>query len=185
MKIKSQILLDELIVLTQQNSSLVQKWKELPETLLNARNTEQSWSLLECIEHLNLYGNYYLPEIEHAIKSHRNTPDVVFKSGVLGNYFANSMKPKTRLNKMKTFKDKDPIGSQLNISTLDHFLQQQLTLLSLLEEARMNNLNTTKTGISISKWIRLKLGDTFRFVIYHNERHILQAANVLITIENL
>ncbi|RXM56703.1 hypothetical protein BOQ60_25350, partial [Chryseobacterium sp. CH1] len=30
------------------------------------------------------------------------------------------------------------------------------------------DLEKTKTSISISKLIKLKLGDTFRFVIYHN-----------------
>lgn len=40
------------------------------------------------------------------------------------------------------------------------------------------DLNKTKTAISISKWFKLKLGDTFKVVIYHNERHIAQARKV-------
>ena len=44
----------------------------------------------------------------------------------------------------------------------------------------------TKTAISISKLMKLRLGDTFRFVTAHNERHLLQAENVLkdINIDN-
>ena len=41
------------------------------------------------------------------------------------------------------------------------------------------DLNKIKTAISISKWIKLKLGDTFRVVVYHNERHIKQANKIL------
>ena len=37
------------------------------------------------------------------------------------------------------------------------------------------NISKTRTAISISKIIRLKLGDTFRFNVAHNERHLLQA----------
>ena len=50
----------------------------------------------------------------------------------------------------------------------------------LVNHASKNvNLDKIKTAISISKLIRLKLGDTFRVLIYHNERHIKQAEKVL------
>lgn len=45
--------------------------------------------------------------------------------------------------------------------------------------AQQVSLNKTKTGISISTWIKLKLGDTFKVVIYHNKRHIVQALKAL------
>ena len=44
-----------------------------------------------------------------------------------------------------------------------------------LNNSRNINLNKVKTNITISKLIKLKLGDTFRFLTYHNERHIIQA----------
>lgn len=44
--------------------------------------------------------------------------------------------------------------------------------------ARNKDLGKIKTSISISKWIKLKLGDTFRVIIYHNERHIVQANKI-------
>jgi hypothetical protein len=34
-------------------------------------------------------------------------------------------------------------------------------------------------NISISKIIRLRLGDALLFVVYHNERHVQQAKNLL------
>ena len=107
-----------------------------------------------------------------------NQPKENFKSGFLGNYFAKSMLPKEKLNKMKTFKDKNPIGSKLDKSTIDNFILQQEQILNLLEKAREVDLNKTKTAISISKWIKLKMGDTFRVVIYHNERHLVQANKI-------
>jgi uncharacterized protein (DUF2249 family) len=48
-------------------------------------------------------------------------------------------------------------------------------MLELLEIARSKNLNRIRTSISISKLIKLKLGDTLRVVIYHNGRHLQQA----------
>ena len=41
------------------------------------------------------------------------------------------------------------------------------------------NIRKVKIPISISKIIRLRLGDALLFVVYHNERHVQQALNVL------
>ncbi len=81
---------------------------------------------------------------------------------------------------MKTLKAMNPIHSQLNKEVVEEFIRQQKQLLELLEKAGNVDLQKIKTGISISKLIRLKLGDTFRFVIYHNERHVVQAQKIFI-----
>jgi hypothetical protein len=73
---------------------------------------------------------------------------------------------------MKTFKDKDPIHTQLNINELDKFTNQQKQLLVLLEKSRQYNLNKIKISISISKLLKLRLGDTFQFYINHQLRHL-------------
>lgn len=179
MKIKSAVLLAELIERTQENLKQAEKFKQLPLEKLNWKNDPNTWSILECLEHLNLYGDFYLPEIEGRIRSSHTTAALLFKSGMLGNYFAESMLPKEKLNKMKTFKDKNPVGSKLDISHIDRFMEQQRKTLDLLDQAHSINLNKTKTAISISTWIKLKLGDTFRVLIYHNDRHIVQANKVL------
>lgn len=150
-----------------------------PLEALNHRTGPKRWSALECLEHLNRYGHFYLPEIETQIDRSHTQPEAEFKSGWLGNYFAESMRPKRQLNAMKTFRKMDPIHSQLDKAVVATFIQQQQKLLQLLEKASHISLTKTKTGISISRFIRLRLGDTFRFVIYHNERHLLQAQRAL------
>lgn len=178
MKIRTEELLKDLIKRTQKHLAAAQEFKKLTTKELNQKDQPQSWSILECIEHLNLYGDYYLAEIEKQIKNTRyQVPQNDFKSSWLGNYFATAMLPKKKVNKMKTFKDKNPLGSQLDSTVLDKFINQQKKTLVLLEAAKKIDLIRTKTGISISKWIKLRLGDTFRVVIYHNYRHIVQAQN--------
>ncbi|WP_223447005.1 hypothetical protein [Polaribacter litorisediminis] len=80
---------------------------------------------------------------------------------------------------MKTFKSMNPLNSKLNIQTLEKFMNQQHQIIELLDVSKNVNLDKTKTAISISKWIKLKLGDTFRVVIYHNERPIKQAEKTI------
>ncbi len=162
------------------NSAEVKRLKGLDFELLNHKASVSSWSALECIEHLNFYGVFYLPEIDKRIK---NSPHKVhrseFLSSWLGNYFAKAMLPKEKLNEMKTFKSMNPSGSTLSVDVLDTFIQQQEQMCQLLENAKKVDLNKTKTAISISKFIKLRLGDTFRVVIYHNQRHVLQALRAI------
>ena len=131
------------------------------------------------MEHLNLYGDFYLPEIENCILEAKQTKSDTFKSGFFGNYFANTMQPKTdgSVQKMKTFKDKNPIQSELSITTINRFLKQQQKILVLLDQAEKLNLTKVKTKTTLPI-IKFRLGDTFRFVIYHINRHLLQAKRV-------
>lgn len=67
----------------------------------------------------------------------------------------------------------------MNKNSIERFLEQQRQILELLKKSRKVSLSKTKTYISISKLIKLKLGDTLKVLIYHNERHIVQATKVL------
>lgn len=174
-------LINDLQTRTKEVVAELNKFKALSEADLNHRNTSSSWSILECLEHLNLYGDFYLPEIEQRIGMAKPSDNDQFVSSWLGNYFALSMLPgeNGKLNKMKTFKSMNPIHKQLTINVIDRFAEQQDQLMQLLERAKTVDLSKVKTSISISKWIKLRLGDTFRVVVYHNQRHIVQAIKVV------
>lgn len=145
---------------------------------LNKRATPESWSALECIAHLNIYGDFYIPEIQKNIQgSAYKSPAKLVKGGLLGNYFVKMVGPLENSKKMKTLASSNPIGSKLDFSTLVKFKAQQEELLQLLEQAKNVDLNKTKTSISIAKWVKIRLGDAFRVVIFHNQRHMIQALN--------
>jgi hypothetical protein len=80
---------------------------------------------------------------------------------------------------MNTFKSKNPIQSNLDKEkVILDFINQQKKFLDLLSIASEKNLTKIKTSLTLPL-LKFRLGDTFRFVIYHNERHIVQAKNVL------
>lgn len=173
-------LIGELKSITENSLEFAKSMQHQNNENLNFRMSENSWSILECLEHLNFYSKFYIPEIENRINgSQFSAIKSDFKSGILGNYFASMMLPKEKLNKMKTLKISNPIHQLLDKSVIEEFISQQSKMLKLLEKAKTVDLEKTKTSISISKLIKLKLGDTFRFVIYHNLRHIKQAENIL------
>lgn len=176
-----QLLLEE----TRQIINQAEKIKTCDMQILTWRENAISWNILECLEHLNLYGAFYLPEIENRIQNSTTTTDAEFKSGILGNYFAKTMLPKKKLNKMKTFKNKNPLNAQLDKSVIDKFIHQQIKLLELLNQSRSVSLNKVKTNISISNLIKLRLGDTFRFFINHIIRHLNQINRIQAAMQNL
>lgn len=140
------------------------------------------WSIAQILEHLNSYGRIYLPAIEKAVSTSQTGREAWFNSGWLGNYFTNMMKPKSVFevkNKMKAFKAHMPDNNLSPQKVLDEFVEQQHTLLRLLETAKLKSLNNIRIPLSVTKLVTLKLGDTFRFLIGHEQRHFVQARNAI------
>lgn len=175
----SKDLIEELAKITQENLDVAQTFMNMPIEKLQKKGSPTSWNALECIEHLNRYGDFYLPEIQKRLENANVVKSTIFRTGFLGNYFAKSLMPKNKTNKMKTFTKMDPLNSILNKTVLETFIVQQKEILKLLQKSENYDLSRIKTSISISKWIKLRLGDTFRVVIYHNLRHIEQAKRVI------
>lgn len=179
MKIKTNELLQELTQRVNTHLSFAKTLRERSNKALNYRAQEDSWSALECLEHLNRYGQFYIPEINTRMQASKTTPDPLFYSGRLGNKFAMDMLPKEGMKTMKTFKSKNPIHSHLSKEdVIGTFIEQQLQFLDILQKAQEKNLSKIKTSITLPL-LKLRLGDTLRFVIYHNERHVVQAKKVV------
>lgn len=135
--------------------------------------------LWNAFAHLNRYHDFYIPEIKKSINENWPRENSKFYPGLIGNLFVNTIRTKRNIKKMKTQKRMDPLGSMLSKQSLRQFIFDQNQLITLLQDAKKVNLNKSKTAISISKQIKMKLGDTLRFVVYHNERHVLQALKTL------
>lgn len=159
--------------------TFVEDLYELPETVLQKKIDDNTWSVLECLEHLNLYATFYNAEISKRILKSKHPNSNKFLSGYLGNKFAIDMLPKEGMKTMNTFKSKNPIYTSLEKKeVLDRFILLQKELLDLLSKAKSKDLTKIKTAITLPL-LKFRLGDTFRFVIYHNERHITQAKKLL------
>ena len=180
MQIENNQLIDELLARMKKCTRSVKGFEALSIGQLQFKNGDR-WSILECLEHLNLYGDFYLVEIEKQILTNpRRNTSTKFKSGILGNYFANLMEVKEgKMTKMKSPKDKNPSNKDLSIKTINRFLKQQEQLVNLLNQCRSIDLTRTKAAISLTNLVKLRLGDTLRFFCYHIERHVVQAERAL------
>ena len=121
MKLHRDTLITQLVEQTKTNLNQVQILKELDDKQLNFKNSTESWSVLECIKHLNIYGDFYIPAIEKSIEGASGSDNETFKTGVIGNYFVKLIEPKEKLNNMKTMSQFNPLGSNLNRDELTKF----------------------------------------------------------------
>ncbi len=169
----------------------VQRLQEAAEHLTNIEKSnlvyavnEGKWSVVQCLEHLNAYGRHYLPAIENAIAVKSGEKSAWFNSGFLGDYFTKTMKPTNVYeirNKMKGNKNYS-FPNSLNVDTvIKEYIDQKVKLQQLLDIANDRDLNSIRIPITLTKMIKLKLGDLFRFLIAHEQRHMVQARNTLKT----
>ncbi|OIQ22470.1 MAG: hypothetical protein BM557_00340 [Flavobacterium sp. MedPE-SWcel] len=179
MKTNSTLLLSELEKIVILDIKTIQSFQNLKPEQYSYKPNPNAWSIIECLEHLNYYATFYLPEIKKALTK-GNKPKSTFKSGIIGNYFANLVKLKENDKKHKTFKTMNPVNKQLNQNdVISDFLKNQEELLSLIIASNKNNLNKGKVAVTFTQFIKLNLGDTLRFMVYHNQRHVQQAVNNL------
>jgi hypothetical protein len=159
----------------------IRQWQLIPPQDLAQVPEPGRWSAAQCLAHLNVYGNFYLPAIEKGILQGQKTgssPARIFQSGFLGAYFTKIMQPDSK-TKMKSPANAVPSTIVDPVQTLAQFIDQQERLLTLIDQARTVNLNQVRIPISIAPWILLKLGDTFGFYTAHQLRHVQQAERAL------
>lgn len=146
---------------------------------LKQQKSANSWSALQCLEHLNRYSKFYLNEFELKIKNGKLVKkEIPFKSGFWGKLFINGMLPDEHIKKMKTFKSMNPSNNELNEEVLTQFIEDQKKLLNLLDQAKTIDLNKNNCSITLPL-IRMRMGDTLMFYVYHNIRHLAQAEKAL------
>jgi len=174
-----QEIIQDLIEKTDYCIKATQQFRLADDADLKKQASPDSWNALQCIEHLNRYGDFYLPEFRKPLQNAKKSVNNNFSSTFFGKKFCNLMLPKeNNMVKMSSFKSKSPLSNECNRSCLDTFMDQQNELLYLLQQSYEVDLTKNKCSLTIPL-IKMNLGDTLRFVIYHHVRHIDQAKRAL------
>jgi hypothetical protein len=177
---------DEVAHITERNLQLIrQRFESMSENQLNWKPSPQVWSLSEIFAHLNEYARFYHEALLKRIENTRfREPKESFTSSPLGRSAWQSMKLGNARNVKRRFRSPkayDPLITPSIVSGGDvqTLKQKQEEFLTILEKALAVNIRKVKVPISVSKLVRLRLGDALLFVAYHNERHFQQAINLI------
>ncbi len=185
-KVSAIELLKEVETITEQViQKTEQKILSVDKEILYKRPGENKWSAAECLEHLNFYADGYHPEFKKAIQKMIRKREIAvpeFKSTWLGNYFANSLKLTGEEVKiaMRAPAKSNPVKSlAIRENVVEEFLIYQKEMLEFIEQCKNINIGKVKLPTTLSKYIKVKLGDGLRIIVYHNQRHVVQAVRAL------
>lgn len=178
-------LFDIVTGLTQENIETINKAvKKLSPNQMNWVPNPGVWSVTQVLAHLNEYGNYYHPTITKKIEvtRHLSTKEA-FLSSPMGRSAWKSMKLGKANNVKRKFnapKEYNPTihPSIIKGNEFETFIKQQNDFVEIIEKSKNVNIRRVKIPISISKIIRLRLGDALLFITYHNQRHVQQILNL-------
>lgn len=173
---KSTLLLQLEQRLEAQLKTVTAVYQNLSDDALLRPASNGGWSIAQCFDHLNSYGDYYLPAISKGLnKADFSSQNTTFKSTWLGDYFTRLMEPTQKMKKMKAFKNHLPKSNLNPHEVISVFITQSEELLALIKVANDKDINSIKIPISLTALVRMKLGDVFQFILAHNDRHIAQA----------
>ncbi len=154
-------------------------FKNLSDSELNSKSNPESWSILECFAHLNLYSEYYIPELKRELKkaSGSSVPSKI-KWSWFGKMSVNKIAV-SNSQKMKTISRMNPVNSQLDSSIIKVFLNLNEELKSITTKSLLINYNKKGVKVEFLKIVKLSLVETLIFMMEHQNRHLIQAQNVL------
>ncbi|MDC0230950.1 DinB family protein [Aureispira] len=183
-------LINELERLILRLSEIVGRdFPQLTDDQLNWKQSNEQWSIAECIMHLNYVADFYFPSIHKVIekvKTNKSKPTSTFIPGWLGNRVAKGVRL-SRDNRLKKqsespqkFNPKYQLFSQVSRQEIiNNFLQNQDTILQILANSKSINIQATYVPVAIYGLIRIQLGDMLKVIVYHTERHVVQAQRLL------
>jgi hypothetical protein len=173
--------ISDLILMNARHRAEVKHVSSLSKEALMKHPENVGWNVLECIDHLRAYGDFYIQEFDRVISKAKPRSAKPFRPGMMGGRSAKSMLPDQKgfpLNPMKTFKKMNMAGKVNEPAVLHTFIAQCDQLEALLKKAQSADLNTNRCRLTLPL-ITFNLGDTLAFHIYHNERHIQQAKRAI------
>lgn len=151
----------------------------LNDSELNSKPNPEAWSILECLAHLNLYSEYYIPEIKKVMSkaAGSSAPEKIKWS-----WFGKMSVEKIAISnsqKMKTISRMNPANSDLDSSIVEEFLEFNAVLKTLSFDSKSLNYNKKGIRVEFLKILKLNLAETLVFMMEHQNRHLIQAQNVL------
>jgi hypothetical protein len=175
-------LITELLDRTELVKASTQSFLRLTEQQLHFRPAADKWSIAEIFGHLNIVHDIYVRDILSRIALAPDVKGENYRSGWLGDWLYDKMMPRPDGT---VFKLPAPRGLRvsregLNVrEELQRFLHHCDAVDDILRHVTTKDLQGIRIPISFAKFLRLRLGDNLRYIVAHNERHLLQAHRVL------
>lgn len=146
-------------------------WRAAPDT----------WSVGECLDHLNATARTYLPMIDEGIADaiRRGLYGAApYTSNWIGRLFVYLFGPLARL-RLRAPQAFVPPRARPKQEVLAAFRAYQVQYVDRLRQANGLDLARARVSSPAARWLRLPLGSSFALMIAHEQRHLAQARRVI------
>jgi hypothetical protein len=180
-----QSLITELLDRIELAKASTQPFFRLTDDQLNFKPDPAKWSITQIFGHLNITHDIYIRRILTRITMAPDVKEEQFISGWLGDWVYEKIMPRADGS---VFKLKAPkshcLGEdeQDGKEVLQKFLLQCDAFDDILRHVATKDLQQIKIPYSFTRLVQLRLGDNLRYLVAHNERHLLQAHRVMTTL---
>jgi hypothetical protein len=170
----SQRLISELEIADSRAERLA---RTLSREQINWRPAPGVWSIGQCLEHLRIGNEIYLPAISSSLEGREQSPvqDVILSAisrWFIHNYIGPSIGTRAKAPR------KIRPASALETSVLDAFLHTNQTARALISRASAYDVNRIRFKNPFVPLLRFTVGTGLEIVSQHECRHLLQAERV-------
>lgn len=180
--LSKQDFLSGLIDKTEVITSNTHAFLRLSEDKLNFKPEPQVWSIVEIFSHLNIANTKYIHSILEKIKMAPDAISPYFQSGWMGDWVYEKLMPRSdgSVCKMSSPKFFHPAKNKnASHEVINQFLERQDEIHDILLHVSTKDLARIRVPFYLTGILKFRLGDSLRFLIAHNERHLLQAHRVM------
>jgi hypothetical protein len=152
----------------------------LDDERLNWRPDEHSWSIAQCLDHLNVGSRVYLVPMGEALERARRKGAVrrgPIRPGPFGRWFVANLEPPPK-RKLPAPKKIVPALRKGKTEVMEEWRREQAAVRDLLREAAGLDLNGTRFVNPFISLIRFSLGTGFQVLPAHQRRHLWQAERI-------
>lgn len=154
---------------------------DLDQKTLLQKPAEESWSIIECLEHMNLAHKAYIKQMDDVLsKAGNSDAKKTHKSGWIARRSIRMMQPGNNRKirwKMKTMSGMEPALSALRASeVLAEFTRQIQRMEEIAEQAQDIDISRPRIKTALGP-LTFNFGDALAFIAAHAERHMVQACN--------
>ena len=142
---------------------------------LNWRPAIGSWSIGQCLDHLLVTNDVYLPAISVSLNGGQRSPVQEVTPGWFGRWFIRTfIAPSSKGTKAKAPKKIQP-AKEIELSVLDAFLRSNTAARALILKASEYDVNHIRFKNPLLSILRFTAGTGLEIVSKHESRHLLQA----------
>ena len=145
------------------------------------RPAHGSWSIAECIDHLNVTARLYLPQLDEGIAEAIRRglyAEGPFTHDLIGRFLVRTMEPPARI-RVKAPSSFHPVVHRSRSEIMAAFRAYQVQFVDRLRQASGLDLRRAKVHSPISDWIKMSLNSGFALMAAHERRHLWQAQQVI------